>query len=339
MTRHEGTSSSPAHGAGTADATEAGADVELGLLEDMWLVRAFEEKASELYARGRIRGLLHLGIGQEAVAVGSCSALNGGDVVVGGHRPHAQVLAKGGDPERLMAELAGRATGYCGGKAGSMHVVADEVGFLTATGVVGGNIPLALGAALASVVFEEGGVACPFFGDGAGQAGAFHESLNLAALWRLPVVFICENNGYAEFSALAEHTVVGRLATYASTYGISSLTIDGNDVLAVREAVGQAADHARAGNGPALVEALTYRLRGHYEGDPAKYRELAELQEWKEKDPIGRFAARLRAVGRLDDDASATAEMAARRRIDEAAAVALDAPAPDPEAAIKGVYA
>jgi pyruvate dehydrogenase E1 component alpha subunit len=238
-----------------------------------------------------------------------------------------------------MAELAGRATGYCGGKGGSMHVAAPAVGFLTATGVVGGNIPLALGAALAGVVRGEDRIACAFFGDGAGQTGAFHESLNLAALWRLPVLFVCENNGFAQFSPLAEHTVVERLTAYATTYAIRSMTVDGNDVLAVREAVGQAAERARRGEGPSFVEALTYRLRGHYEGDPAKYRELAELEEWKQRDPIARFVAALRRTGQLDDDAATDTEQRARRRIDKATAAALGASEPSIQAAVAGVYA
>lgn len=169
----------------------------LTLLERMWLIRAFEEKASELYARGKIGGLLHLGIGQEAVAAGACMQLRHDDAVFGSHRAHAHAIAKGADVDRLMAELAGRATGYCGGKGGSMHIAALETGFVTATGVVGGNIPLALGGALAARTAGTDGVAVVFFGDGTAQSGSFHESLNIASLWSLPVVLICENNGYA----------------------------------------------------------------------------------------------------------------------------------------------
>ncbi len=311
----------------------------LRLLEGMWLIRAFEEKASELYARGLIRGLLHLSVGQEAVAVGACSVLTPADVVVSGHRPHGHLLAKGGDPEALLAELAGRTTGYCRGKGGSMHAAAPDVGFLTATGVVGGNIPLALGAGHAAAIRGDGAIACPFFGDGAGQTGAFHESLNLAALWRLPVVFVCENNGYAEFSPLSEHTVVERLSAYAETYQMPSVVVDGNDVLAVRDAVTEATNRARGGDGPTFVEALTYRMRGHYEGDPAAYRQQSELQAWKEKDPIARLANRLREAGLLDDAQSADAERSARRRIDAAADAALAAPHADPKEAAVGVYA
>jgi pyruvate dehydrogenase E1 component alpha subunit len=312
----------------------------LGLLAGMWLIRAFEEKVSELYARGRITGLLHLSIGQEAVAVGAMAELESNDLVFSGHRPHAHALAKDADPTRLFAEIAGRRTGYCGGHGGSMHVAAPEVGFVTATGVVAGNIPLALGAAFASVARDSGHLGVAFFGDGAGQTGAFHESLNIASLWNLPVLFVCENNGYAEFTPLAAHTRVERLASHAATYGIPATTVDGNDLLVVRAAVRSAVEHARSGNGPAFVEALTYRLRGHYEGDPAKYRELAELDEWKAKDPITRFVSHLRRLG-LDPDGqrSAAAEQEARARVDAAAEAALEAPPPGPADLLQHVYA
>jgi TPP-dependent pyruvate/acetoin dehydrogenase alpha subunit len=189
----------------------------IDLLRRMWLIRAFEEKASALYAERQIVGLLHLGIGQEAVAVGACSLLRNDDYVFGGHRSHGHAIAKGADINKLMAEIAGRASGYCGGKGGSMHIVAKETGFITATGVVGGTIPLALGAAFAAKEKKQRQVAVVFFGDGAGQAGPFHESLNIASLWRLPVIFVCENNGYAEFTPLSAHTKIERLAQHANS--------------------------------------------------------------------------------------------------------------------------
>lgn len=313
----------------------------IDLLARMWRIRAFEEKASELYARGQIRGLLHLGIGQEGIAVGAAGGLRADDLVFGTHRAHAHALAKGADPERLMAELAGRTTGYGRGKGGSMHIAIPEVGFVTATGVVGGNVPLALGAAYTSVVTGSGRVALVFFGDGAGQTGSFHESLNIASLWRLPLVLVCENNGYAEFTPLSAHTRIERLATHATTYGIPTTTVDGNDVLAVRDAVEAAAAAARAGEGPQFIEALTYRLRGHYEGDPAKYRELSELADWRAKDPLAVFAARLEADGLLapDDGTLARLEADARAEIDAAAAAALAAPVPSPAEVLAHVTA
>lgn len=311
----------------------------LSLLDTMWTIRAFEEKVSELRFTGQIAGLLHLGIGQEAVAVGAASALGRDDYTFGGHRAHAHVIAKGADLGRLLAELAGRVTGYCRGKGGSMHLVAADIGFVTATGVVGGTIPLALGAALVCKERGKGQVAVVFFGDGAGQVGAFHESLNIASLWKLPVIFVCENNGYAEFTPLSAHTLVSRLADHARTYGMSNVTIDGNDVLAVREAIREAARRARSGEGPAFVECLTYRLRGHYEGDPAKYRELSEVAEWKARDPVARFARALTEQGIASHEEIAQAELRARASVAEAVRFALSSPWPTADDLVSQVLA
>jgi len=298
------------------------------LLRTMWLIRAFEEKVSALYAARQIVGLLHLGIGQEAVAVGTCSLLRTDDYVFGGHRSHGHAIAKGADIKRLMAEIAGRATGYCSGKGGSMHIVAIDAGFVTATGVVGGTIPLALGAAFAAKEKAQGQIAVVFFGDGAGQAGPFHESLNIASLWQLPVIFVCENNGYAEFTPLSAHTLVERLARHAQTYRIPSNTVDGNDLLEVRDVMAKAVRHARAGKGPAFVECLTHRLRGHYEGDPAKYRELSQLAEWKAKDPIVRFTRELKRKKTISDKEVEAIEDEARDLVERAAQFAIDSPWP-----------
>jgi acetoin:2,6-dichlorophenolindophenol oxidoreductase subunit alpha len=293
------------------------------LLRRMWLIRAFEEKVSALYAERQIVGLLHLGIGQEAVAVGVCGLLRQDDFVFGGHRSHGHALAKGADVNRLLAEIAGRASGYCGGKGGSMHIVALDAGFITATGVVGGTIPLALGAAFAAKEKRQGQVGVVFFGDGAGQAGPFHESLNIASLWQLPVIFVCENNGYAEFTPLSAHTKVERLAQHAKTYGIASSTVDGNDLLAVRRAMSKALEIARAGKGPVFIECLTHRLRGHYEGDPAKYQELSQISEWKKKDPIARFTRALKSKKAVTDRELGAIESAARDTVEKAAEFAL----------------
>jgi pyruvate dehydrogenase E1 component alpha subunit len=301
------------------------------LLRRMWLIRAFEEKVSELYAAREIVGLLHLGIGQEAVAVGTCSLLRGDDYVFGGHRSHGHAIAKGADLNRLMAEIAGRATGYCAGKGGSMHIVAAEAGFVTATGVVGGTIPLALGAAFAAKERKQRQIAVVFFGDGAGQVGPFHESLNIASLWRLPVIFVCENNGYAEFTPLSAHTRIERLAQHAKTYAIPASTVDGNDLLAVRQAAGKAVAHCRSNRGPVFMECLTHRLRGHYEGDPAKYRELSELAEWKKQDPIARFARLLKKKKAITAGELHTIEIDARARAAQAAEFSLSSPWPADE--------
>ena len=295
----------------------------IDLLRRMWLIRAFEEKVSALYAERQIVGLLHLGIGQEAVAVGVCGLLRRDDFVFGGHRSHGHALAKGADVNRLMAEIAGRASGYCGGKGGSMHIVALDAGFITATGVVGGTIPLALGAAFAAKEKKQGQVSVVFFGDGAGQAGPFHESLNIASLWQLPVIFVCENNGFAEFTPLSAHTKIERLAQHAKTYAIPSSTVDGNDLLAVRLAMRKALEIARALKGPVFIECLTHRLRGHYEGDPAKYRELSQLSEWKKKDPIGRLSRLLKSKKMMTDEGLRTIESEARVRVEEAAEFSL----------------
>jgi pyruvate dehydrogenase E1 component alpha subunit len=300
------------------------------LLRRMWLIRAFEEKASALYAERQIVGLLHLGIGQEAVAVGVCGLLGRDDFIFGGHRSHGHAIAAGADVNKLMAEIAGRATGYCGGKGGSMHIVAKETGFITATGVVGGTISLALGAAFAAKEKTERQVAAVFFGDGAGQTGPFHESLNIASLWQLPVIFVCENNGYAEFTPLSAHTKIERLAQHAKTYGIPASTVDGNDLFAVREAMSDAVKKCRAGKGPVFVECLTHRLRGHYEGDPAKYRELSQLAEWKKKDPIARVTAALKKQKAITEKGCEAIEREARELIEKAAAFALSSPWPVP---------
>jgi acetoin:2,6-dichlorophenolindophenol oxidoreductase subunit alpha len=307
------------------------------LLATMWEARAFEERVSELYASSEIGGLLHLGIGQEAVAVGACSVLEREDAVFGTHRAHVHAVAKGADLTRLMAELAGRATGYCGGRGGSMHISAPGVGFITATGIVAGNIPLALGAAHTFKRRGEDRVSLVFHGDGAGQTGAFHESLNIAALWRLPLVMVCENNGWAEFTPLSSHTPVERLAAHAETYGISTATVDGNDVLAVREAVGAAVERARGDGEPGFVECLTQRLRGHYEGDPGKYRELSQVEEWTRKDPVQRFMRTLAEQG-IEVDAEAV-EREARARVEAAAQAALAAPAAPAVDLLTHVYA
>src|SRR5581483_8564589 len=309
------------------------------VLGTMWTIRAFEERLAELIANKTFAGLIHVGIGQEATAAGVCAVLRDDDYIYTGHRPDGPFIAKGVDLGRMMAELAGRETGYCHGKGGHMHLVAAERGLLSATGIVGGNLPLGLGSALVCQERGAGQVVAVFFGDGASNAGHFHESLNIAALWRLPIVFVCENNGYAEFTPLSAHTVVERLTVHADRYGIPTATLDGNDVLAVREAAAEAVARARAGNGSTFLECLTYRLSGHYVGDPQRYREAAELEEWQQKDPIARFNRQLAALG-LDAAVDAAAlERAARERVEAAVAYALDSPWPAPSEVSTEVYA
>ena len=304
--------------------SEVSRDDLRSFLESMWLIRAFEEKAAEIYARGKINGLLHLGMGLEGVASGAASAMRRDDYVFGGHRAHAHAIARGADITSMMAELAGRSTGLCGGKGGTMHLSAPDVGFVTATGVVAGNIPLALGAALSAREAGREQVSAAVFGDGAGQAGVFHESLNIASLWKLPMLFICENNGYAEFSPLSDHTLVERLSEYAKTYGVPRVTVDGNDVLAVRDAIAEAVQRARAGKGPSFVECLTHRLRGHYEGKKSEY----ERSEIDSKDVVRIFERKLIESGDILRDEATEIARLARERVEQAAKAALDAPWP-----------
>jgi acetoin:2,6-dichlorophenolindophenol oxidoreductase subunit alpha len=256
-------------------------------------------------------------------------ALRDDDYVYTGHRPDGPFIARGADLGRMMAELAGRVTGYCRGKSGSMHLVAVERGLLSATGIVGGNLPLGLGSALVCQERGQGQVVAVFFGDGASNAGYFHESLNIASLWRLPIVFVCENNGYAEFTPLSAHTVIERLTVHADKYGIPTATLDGQDVLAVRAAATEAVERARAGGGPTFLECLTYRLSGHYVGDPQRYREAAELAEWQERDPIRRLMGHLAAEGLDGAVDAAGVEREARARVEDAVRFALASPWPE----------
>ena len=305
----------------------------------MTLLRAFEERVSELVGTGEVSGLVHLGIGQEAVAVGVCGQLRDDDVVYSSHRAHGHFLAKGSPPGPLLAEIMGRAGGVCGGKGGSMHLVDVAHGLFGATGVVGGTVPLALGAALVAKAAGQGSVAVVFFGDGAAQSGHFHESLNLASLWGLPVLLVCENNGYAEFTPRSAHTKVARVIDLASPYGISARIVDGNDLAAVRAGAGELLSACRAGAGPAILECLTYRLGGHYAGDPAKYRDAIEVREWTERDPIARFRQAALSAGALDEPEAAEAERSARDAIEEATRFARASPWPDPAEVMTDVYA
>ena len=241
----------------------------LALLATMWRIRLFEERVGRLKQADEVHGLIHLSVGQEGVAAGVCSQLRDDDAVYSGHRAHGHAIAKGAPLERVMAELMGRDGGLCRGLGGSMHLVDARHGFMGATGVVGGTIPIALGSALAARLRGEDSVAVVFFGDGAVQAGHFNETVNLAALWQLPLILVCENNGFAEFTPRSAHTVVERVSDVVAPYGVERSTVDGNDVLAVRDAFGGYLASARAGRGPFLLECLTQRLRGHYEGDPA----------------------------------------------------------------------
>ena len=314
-------------------------DVGLGLLHTMWQIRVFEERVGQLTRANEVHGLVHLSIGQEGVAAGVCGQLRADDPVYSNHRAHGHAIAKGAPLWRILAELMGRVDGLCRGLGGSMHLVDAEHGFLGATGVVGGTVPLALGSALAGRLLDGDQVAVVFFGDGAVQGGIFVESVNLATLWRLPVILVCENNGFAEFTPRSAHTNVERVSDVVAPYGLERATVDGNDAIAVREAFGRFLDTAREDGGPALLECLTHRLRGHYEGDPQLYRQAIAAEEWQELDPILRLQRRGLAEGWLDESAPEQLEQEARAQVDEAERMARESPFPHPNQTTELVYA
>jgi pyruvate dehydrogenase E1 component alpha subunit len=320
-----------------ADDLDAALGVEL--LRGMWRIRAFEERVGQLTRADEVHGLVHLSIGQEAVAVGVCGQLTNDDAVYGNHRAHGHAIAKGAPLGRVMAELMGRDGGLCRGLGGSMHLVDVEHGFLGATGVVGGNVPLALGSALASRLRGGDAVAVVFFGDGAAQGGIFVESVNLAALWALPVILVCENNGFAEFTPRSAHSTVERVADVVAPYGFERTTVDGNDVDAVRRAFAGYLDPARRGEGPFLLECLTHRLRGHYEGDPQRYREALAQDEWQQRDPIRRLERRGLDEGWLEEGAAARVEQVAQDEVEDAVRYARESPFPAPTLTSELVYA
>ena len=302
----------------------------LGLLATMWRIRLFEERVGQLKRADEVHGLVHLSVGQEAVAAGVCTQLRDDDAVYSGHRAHGHAIAKGASLDLVMAELMGRDGGLCRGLGGSMHLVDREHGFLGATGVVGGNVPVALGSALAARLGGTDAVAVVFFGDGAVQAGHFNETVNLAALWRLPLIFVCENNGFAEFTPRSAHTVVERVSDVVAPYGLERRTVDGNDVLEVWDAFGDYLAAARAGGGPFLLECLTHRLAGHYEGDPAQYREALAASDWQEKDPILRLQRRGVDEGWFADSALQAIESDAAESVEASVRFARESPFPDP---------
>lgn len=318
-------------------------DYPLSLLTEMFrrmtMVREFELRAIEERHGGLIPGFIHSCVGQEATAVGACLALTPEDVITSTHRGHGHLIGKGGDPQFMMAELAARAPGYCLGRGGSLHMTDFDLGILGANGIVGGGIPIAVGAALAFAMRKEPRVALAFFGDGATNEGAFHEAANQAGAWKLPAIFFCENNLYGEGTAMERCTPVKDLAVRAAAYGFPGVIVDGNDVLAVYQAVCQAAERARAGAGPTFIEAKTYRLRGHYEGDPQVYRTPQEIEEWKSKDPIATFRAYLLQSGLLDDGELEEIQGQVFAQLDEAVTFAAAAPKPAAEDALAGVYA
>jgi acetoin:2,6-dichlorophenolindophenol oxidoreductase subunit alpha len=311
----------------------------LDLFERMAVIRATEKAAYDLFMSGLVKGTTHLAAGHEAVAVGASAALRPDDYVFATYRGHHHAIARGATPEACLAELMSRATGLCAAKGGSMHLTVAAGNMLGSYAIVGAHLPIACGAAWSAKLRGSGQVAVAFFGDGATNIGAFHEALNLAAVWKLPALFVCENNLYMEYTPIASVTAVAQpAADRAPAYGLPAEVIDGNDVVAVRDATARAVERARAGNGPTIIEALTYRQYGHSRADPAKYRPKEEVDEWLKRDPLTLLAERLRADG-IAEDALQERRDRAQKVVDAAVEAAKAAPPPDEATAFTDVWA
>jgi pyruvate dehydrogenase E1 component alpha subunit len=313
------------------------------LLESMLVIREFESTIQKHFAAGEIPGFVHLYLGEEAVAVGACSALKENDYITSTHRGHGHLLARGGDTNKMMAEIFGKATGYNKGKGGSMHIADVSLGILGANGIVGAGLPIAVGSGITSQILGTDSVTVCFFGDGASNRGTFHEAINMASIWNLPVVFVCENNMYGismpqYTSGMRKGQNIKDVSDRAVAYGISGVTVDGNDVMAVREAAVEAVKKARNGGGPSLVECKTYRHRGHFEGDPAVYRSKEEVEQWKKKDPINKFVKLLKDQELFDDQEYSELKEKAAGKIADALKFAQESPEPDPSEVTTDVY-
>jgi len=308
----------------------------------MLTIRAFEEEASELFWKGEILGLLHVSIGEEAVPVGACTNLLPEDHITSTHRGHGDIIGKGADPKYMFAELYGKKTGYCKGRGGSMHIADYSLGIIGANGIVGAGIPISTGSALAQKMLGTRNVTVCFFGDGASNQGTFHESLNLAAIWKLPVIFVCKNNQYGMWTSASYAVSVRDVSERAKGYGIPGVTVDGNDVTAVYEAVHEAVERARNGDGPSLIECKTYRWHGHMEGEEAYgwvYRSPEEAEEWKKRCPILRLEKELLSRGILTEAQVKEIREEAKNEIEEAVKFAEESPLPEPEDAVADLFA
>jgi len=308
------------------------------LFARMCLIRAFEQRVSSLYRGSEIPGFIHTSLGQEAVAVGVCAALRDDDWIATTHRGHGHCLAKGADLDAAMAELFGKATGLCKGKGGSMHIADPRKGILGANAIVGASLPLATGAALSSRLLGRDGVSVAFFGEGAVNQGTFHESVNLAAIWQLPVLFVCENNRYAEFTDSSTMSRREGVAGVGPAYGVPGALVDGNDVEAVFAAAQEAVDFCRAGDGPRLLEAETYRWQGHYEGDPQRYKPAEEAEAWRRRDPLIVARGRIEAEGLAADGELDALLSDAEARVARAEEFARSSPYPDLDEIARDVY-
>jgi TPP-dependent pyruvate/acetoin dehydrogenase alpha subunit len=309
------------------------------MYERMLKIRHFENRVVDLFAAGEMPGFVHLYLGEEAVAVGACAVLNDDDYITSTHRGHGHIIAKGGDVKRMMAELYGKATGYNKGKGGSMHIAAPSLGILGANGIVGAGLPIATGAALSAKLRKSGQVAVCFFGDGASNQGTFHEAINIASAFDLPVVYVCENNLYAVGTRQSDVRKIEDIADRGVGYGIPGLAVDGNDVVAVYEACREAVDRARAGMGPTLIECKTYRWRTHFEGEPDTYRRPKEVEAWMAREPIAPYRRLLIEQGVLSETEADGIEAAVVAELDRAVEYARTSPLPEPETALADLWA
>jgi len=298
-------------------------------LRKMQLIRRFEEGAEESYMRGLIHGTMHLSIGQEASAMGICLPLTIEDQITSTHRGHGHCIAKGADVSRMFAEFFGKTTGYCRGRGGSMHIADVSTGNLGANGIVGGGIPIAVGAALTAKRLKTGKVVVSFFGDGANNEGAFHEALNMASIWKLPVIFVCENNGYGMSTSVERATAVANIADRAVAYAMPGVIVDGNNLSEVAEAMTAAVDRARRGDGPTLIESKTYRWRGHSKSDRNRYRTKEEIDEWMGRDPIVRFEREMLELGVITQDEIDAIHASVEDEIAAGIEFAKESPAPE----------
>jgi acetoin:2,6-dichlorophenolindophenol oxidoreductase subunit alpha len=317
---------------------EFGKKTSLDFYREMYKIRLFELKAAELFMQGLMAGNIHTCAGQEAAEVGACQALKKTDFITSTHRGHGHCLAKGGKVDLMMAEIFGKATGYCKGKGGSMHIVDVGIGILGANGIVGAGIPIAAGSALASKVMGTGEVTLAFFGDGASNGGYFHEAMNMASAWKLPVVFVCENNKYGVSVCIDRICNVEDIAERAKGYNIPGIVVDGNDVFAVYKAVQTAAERARKGDGPSLIECKTYRHRGHYEGDPQVYKSSEEIESWKKRDPIIRLRSEIIESGLAPASEVDAIEAGVKAEIEQAVEFAKQSPYPAPDQVATDIY-
>lgn len=311
----------------------------LDIYRRMMLIRECEAQLNDAFARNLFPGYLHSYLGQEACAVGVCDGLADSDVILSNHRGRGHYLAKGMALKPMMAEMFGKATGVCGGRGGEMHAADPAIGVLGGNGIVGGGMPIAAGAALSAQMDGKGAVAVVFFGEGASNNGSFGETMNVAAAWKLPLVLVCENNLYAEMTSFADTVAQPDVASRAAGYGMPGEVVDGNDVMAVREAAGRAIARARAGDGPTLLELKTYRWGGHFEGDPRKYRTREEEEAWKARCPVSRFRKVLLTERGVAEDRLAALEKEVAAEIADAIGFALESPLPVPETALSKVYA